>query len=55
MNDLFPFQVIYKVGDFSVILSVMIEVKGNIIITEHLHKIGIKTIFTITVKINWNY
>ena len=51
IGDIFLFHLIYKVCFVSVILSVMIKVKGNVIIIEHIYKIGIETIFTITVQI----
>ena len=51
ISDIFLFHLIYKVRCLSVIESVMINVKGNVVIIEHLHKIGIETIFTITVEI----
>ena len=50
ISDIFLFHVTYKACYLSVIKSVVIKVKGNVLIIEHLHKIGIETIFTITVQ-----
>ena len=47
MGNIFLLHVIYKMHDPRTIYIVMINVKRNIVIIEHLYKIGIKTSFTI--------
>ena len=44
-------RVIYKKHD----LRIMIKIKRNIIIIEYLYKIGIKSSFTITMKVNGHH
>ena len=55
MGNIFLLHVIYKMRDLRIILIVMIKVKRNIVIIEHLYKIGIKTSFTITMKISGHH
>ncbi len=52
VGNIFLLHVIYKMQDLCIIWIVMIKIKRNIVIIEHLYKIGIKTSFTITMEIN---
>ena len=52
VGDVFLLRVIYKMQDLRIILILIIKIKSNIVIIEHHYKIGIKTSFTITMKIN---
>ena len=57
VGDIFLLHVIYKMEDLSYHLKiVMIKIKRNIsVIIEHLYKIGIKTGFIITMKVNGHH